>query len=375
MKARLRWRNSRLAWLLIMLAVLASPAPALAWSEGEILQLVAGGGEQPDGSPAVSAALKSPFGVDFTPDGSLIFVELTGERVRKIDRAGILSTIGGTGVKGDGGDGGPAREAAFNGMHSLVVLPAGDIVMADTWNNKLRKIDPRSGLVSTFAGTGRKGFGGDGGPATKADFGGIYCVARDPSRKHLYLADLDNRRIRAIDLETSIVTTVAGNGAKGVPQDGAKAVEAPLVDPRAVAADAQGRVYILERGGHALRVVKADGTIETLVGTGKPGDTGDGGDARQATMNGPKHLCLDFDGNLLIADTENHRVRKYLMDSRTIVPIAGSGRRGKEGVGGPPLQAQLFQPHGVTVHSDGTLYISDSGNNRILKIARPRPTR
>lgn len=373
MKARSCWRNLRLAWLSILLGTLASPALALV--EPEVLELVAGGGVQPDGSPAVKSALKSPFGVDFSPGGELIFVELTGERVRQIDRAALLHTIAGTGSKGDGGDGGPAREAAFNGMHSLVVLPSGEIVVADTWNNKLRKIDPRTGLISTFAGTGRKGFGGDGGPAAKAGFGGIYCIALDPARRNLYLADLDNRRIRAIDLETGIVSTVAGNGAKGIPKDGERAVAAPLVDPRAVAADAQGRVYILERGGHALRVVKPDGSIETLVGTGKAGDTGDGGDARQATMNGPKHLCVDLDGNILIADTENHRVRKYFLDSRTIVPIAGTGRRGTEGVGGPPLQAQLFQPHGVTVHSDGSLYISDSGNNRILKLQRARPGR
>src|SRR5438445_9999798 len=131
---------------------------------------------------------------------------------------------------------------------------------------------------------------GDGGPAVKARFGNIYCASLDPSGERLYLADLDNRRIRVVDLGTGVVTTVAGNGKKGVPEDGADAVKAPLVDPRAVTVDDKGNVYILERSGHALRVVDAEGKIRTVVGTGKAGATGDDGPGRLATLNGPKHL-------------------------------------------------------------------------------------
>ena len=172
----------------------------------------------------------------------------------------------------------------------------------------------------------------------------------------------------AIDLVTGIVTTVAGNGQRGVPADGAVATAAPLVDPRAVAADDKGNVYILERGGHALRVVGTDGRIRTVVGTGQRGASGDGGDARLATMNGPKHLCLDREGNVLIADTENHCVRKYLPRTGMIVRVAGIGTKGAAGTGGPPERAELSQPHGVTVHADGTLYIADSSNHRVVKI-------
>jgi sugar lactone lactonase YvrE len=257
-------------------------------------------------------------------------------------------------------------------MHSLAVLPRGDIFVADTLNNRIRKFDPKTGLIHAFAGTGTKGFSGDGGPAEKAEFGGVYCVALDPSREQLYVADLDNRRIRKIDLKTNVVSTVAGNGRKGVPADGTDAVNAPLVDPRAVAADAKGNIYILERGGHALRVVDDRGKIRTVAGTGKVGATGDGGDARLATFNGPKHLCVDRDGNVLIADTENHLIRKYLPAEGKVVRVAGTGKPGTAGVGGPPDKVELHQPHGVQVDASGTIYIADSTNNRILKIEREK---
>jgi DNA-binding beta-propeller fold protein YncE len=277
--------------------------------------------------------------------------------------------VTGTGKKGSAGDGGPGVQAEFNGMHSLAIAADGAIYLADTWNNKVRKLDPKSGTITTLAGTGAKGFGGDGGPADKALFGGIYCVALDPKGARLYLADLDNRRIRAIDLKTGTVATVAGNGEKGVPADGTDAVKAPLVDPRAVAVDAKGNVWVLERGGHALRVVDPSGKIRTVAGTGKAG-AGLDSDARKAQLNGPKHLCIDLDGSVLIADTENHRILRYLPADGKIIHVAGTGKRGTAGVDGPPTKAELNQPHGVYIHPSGTLYITDSNNNRVLKIER-----
>src|SRR5205807_945639 len=143
---------------------------------------------------------------------------------------------------------------------------------------------------------------------------------------------------------------VAGNGHKGVPEDGAEAVNSPLVDPRAVAVDAKGNVYVLERSGHALRRVDPQGRIRTIVGTGKAGASGDDGNALKATLNGPKHLCIDSDGNIIIADTENHLIRKVLLAEGKIVRVAGTGQKGAAGIGGPPLEAQLNQPHGVYIH-------------------------
>jgi DNA-binding beta-propeller fold protein YncE len=341
---------------------------ALSAARADKLVLVAGSGDGADGAPAIQAKLTGPFGVAFDRSGNLFIVEMTGHRVRKMDRNGVLTTIAGTGEKGDSGDGGPATAARFNGPHSLAVAANGDIYVSDTWNNRVRRIDCQTGTITAFAGTGEKGFSGDGGAALQAKFGGIYCVALDPKGEQMYLADLDNRRIRAVDLKTGIVRTVAGNGKRGVPADGAEATAAALVDPRAVAADANGNVYILERSGHALRVVDASGRSRTVAGTGKAGATGDAGDARQAQLNGPKHLCIDLDGNVLVADTENHAIRKVLAKDGRIIRVAGTGKKGNAGLGGDPLRAELSQPHGVYVDRSGTLYIADSSNDRVLKI-------
>jgi sugar lactone lactonase YvrE len=206
-------------------------------------------------------------------------------------------------------------------------------------------------------------------PPPQARTAGPYCIALDFTGTQLYIADL--RRVHRVDLKTGQSRVVAGNGEKGVPPDGAVAINAPLTDPRAVAPDREGNVYILERNGHALRVVSRDGKIRTVVNaSGKKGADGDGGDALAATMNGPKHLCVDHDDSVIIADAENHLIRRYDPKSGKIIRVAGTGKKGTAGLDGPPQQCELARPHGVTVHRDGTLYITDSYNNRILKIVK-----
>lgn len=350
----------------IALALCTSLQPAHA----ERLVIVAGGGDKGDGFPAVEARLHSPFGVDFDSSRAMYIAELEGGHVHRVDAQGIFTTIAGTGGKGDSGDGGPAKSAVFNGMHSLAIAPTGEIYIADTWNNRVRRIDPRSGLITQFAGTGKKGYSGDGGPAAKAECGGIYCVAFGSDAKTLYLADLDNRRVRAVDMASAEIRLIAGNGQQGVPANDSVAREAPLVDPRAVAADQAGNVYVLERGGHALRVVDRTGRIRTLAGTGKAGPANDSGPAQAATLRGPKHLCLDRDGNVIIADTDNHVIRKFIPKEGTLVKIAGTGKAGAAGVAGPAEKAELNQPHGVHVDREGTLFIVDSLNNRVLKMVK-----
>jgi len=340
---------------------------ALFSSAAEKVVLVAGGGSNTNTAiplKATEARLNGPFGVDFDSAGNLYVVEMTGNRVRKLDKNGMLTVIAGTGEKG--AKDGPGLAAQFNGPHNLAIS-ANQIFLADTWNNCVRVLDFDTGNVGRVIGTGEKGYAGDDGPAINAKFGGTYCLSVGLDRK-LYIADLDNSRIRVVAPKTGLVHTAAGNGRKAVPPEGAKATEAPLNDPRAVIADALGQVYILERGGNSLRIVDTNGTIRTLVGTGQKGNTGDGGDAKQATMNGPKHLCFDHDGNVLIADTENHVIRKYLAREGKIVRITGTGKKGNKGLGGPPLEVELSQPHGVYVHKDGTLYISDSSNQRVVKV-------
>ena len=328
---------------------------------------VVAGGTDADGSPS----LVQPFGVDFGPDGTVYIVEMAkGERLRAITPDGKLVTLAGTlGAKGNDGNGGPAAKATFNGMHSLAVGPDGVVYLADTWNNRVRTFDPKTKTVSAFAGTGEKGFSGDGGPALKAKFTGCFCVCFTPDHKAMFVTDLDNSRIRKIDMGSGVVTTVAGNGKKAAPKDGEDAASQPLVDPRATAADASGNLYILERGGHALRVVDASGKIRTVAGTGKAGSGT--GKALEAAMRGPKHLCIDRDGSVLIADTENHRIVRYTPVKETLELVAGSGKKGNGLGDGDPRKAEFSQPHGVIVHpKTGDIYISDANNGRVLKIVR-----
>lgn len=334
------------------------------------ISLVAGGGTGPDASEATKAKLIQPFGVDFDSKGTTYVVEMAkGERLRTIANGNLVTLAGTEGKKGGDGDGGPGAKATFNGMHALAVGADDKVYLGDTWNNRVRVFDPQTGSVAAFAGTGEKGFSGDGGPAKDAKFTGVFCVGFDPAKKNLYITDLDNKRIRKVDMATNIVTTVAGNGKGGVPKDGAKATEQPLVDPRAHAVDADGNLWVLERGGHALRVVNKEGVIRTVAGTGKAG--AGSGKALEAAMNGPKHLCIDKDGSVLIADTENHRVVRFSPKDNTLAVVAGTGKKGTGLGDGDPLKAEFNQPHGVTVHpKTGDLYISDASNGRVLKITR-----
>jgi hypothetical protein len=238
---------------------------------GEKIVLFAGGSEATLDIPAVRAQLREPFGIAFDCAGAAYVVELSGHRLLKIEN-GILTQVAGTGKKGKASDGTwPGLHAEFNGLHNLAIGPSGEVFLADTWNQQVRLYDSNSGQVTIFAGTGASAFAGDGGLAANAQFGGIYCVTLAGDQQRLIVADLDNRRVRAIDLKSTMVTTLAGNGRRGVPADDFIAVESPLVDPRAVTADKDGNVYLLERGGHALRLINREGRIRTVVGTGIPG--------------------------------------------------------------------------------------------------------
>jgi len=339
------------------------------------LSLIAGGGTKASG-PATECRLADPFAVGFDSSGNTFLCEMTNHRILKIDAAGVLTTIGGNG-KGSSGDGGPATQAQFNGPHNIAVARNGDIYVADTWNWKVRRIDTKTSIVSTFAGTGTRGYSGDGGAADKAEFSGTYSIAFDEKQENLYVADLENRRVRAISLgsislRAGTVTTgkirlVAGNGQKGVPTDGSDAASSPLFDPRAVAVAKSGDVYILERGGNALRVVDTKGKIRTVVGTGKAGGLSDTTNPLEATLKGPKHLCVDKDDNVLIADSDNHAIRKFLPRENKLVLAAGTGQRGKA-LSTDPLKTELNQPHGVEVDAKGRIYIADSSNGRVLRI-------
>ena len=333
-----------------------------------VLTLVAGAPAK-DATP-LAGEFHEPFAIDMDAKGNLYICELVGGRVLKLDPKGKLTHIAGVGPgKAFSGDGGPAIKAQFNGMHNLVVMPNGDLLIADTWNCCVRKIAAKTNIITTIVGTGTKGFSGDGGPASKANSGGIYSIALDAPRNRLFITDLDNRRIRVVNLATNIIDTYAGNGQKGIPTDGAAAKDSPLFDPRAVCVDSAGVVYILERGGHCLRSVDLQGRIYTVAGTGKKGPAITDCAALQATFNGPKHICCDASNNVIIADAENHVVCKYIPKEQRVVRLAGTGVKGTDGLNGPALKAQLNRPHGVFVAPNQTLYITDSWNHRVVKMS------
>jgi DNA-binding beta-propeller fold protein YncE len=350
-----------------VLCVVAMAAGGVVTAADKVV-LVAGGGEGLDGTEATKAKVVQPFAVDFTADGTVYFVEMVGgERFRMIDKEGKVHTLAGSGKKGNAtGDGDP-RKAEFNGMHNLAV--SGDTVyLADTFNAAIRTFDLKAKKLAPFAGTGTKGFAD--GPALKAEFKETICIALTPDGKTLYVADIGNKRVRAIDTKSGSVTSLAGTGKAGVPKDGELAKDQPLVDPRAVACDDNGSVYVLERNGHALRVIDKDGKIRTVAGSGKKGGGGNGGPALKAEFNGPKYVSIDRDGSVLIADTENHQIRRYVPGKETVELVMGTGKAGKE-FDADPLKCELARPHGVSVHpKTGDLYIADSDNGRILKVER-----
>lgn len=336
----------------------------------ETFTVIAGGGTAVDGGPATGVKLNQPFCFHVMPDGSAWLAEQDGNRVRRYGADGTLVTVVGTGEKGASGVPGPGTKALVNGPHHLLPLPDGRILIADTYGRRTLQLDPKTGEVKLFAGTGEMGYSGDGGPADQAKTSDAYSLALSKDQKTVFIADIQNRRVRAVDLTTGIIRTAVGNGGKTAPKDGEKADQCSLVDPRAVAVDGDGRLYILERSGNCLRVVDTDGTIKTVVNSaGQKGHSGDNGDARLATMNGPKDLFIDRDGAVLIADCENHVIRRYDPKSGVITRIAGTGKKGN-GAPGLPLETALDRPHGVNVGPDGALYISDSNNHRVLKLKR-----
>jgi sugar lactone lactonase YvrE len=306
------------------------------------IEQIAGGGESEPGAGPLQLRLVEPFGVDFDAAGNWYIIEFNGNRLLRVTPKGATALLASSEMKEP---------------HGIAITRSGRLFVADTHRNRIAVLDLKSNALTSFAGTGEAGFSGDGGPAASATFNGVFAIALDPGQRNLYVADLSNRRVRRIELATRVVTTVAGNGRSGVPVDGELAAASPLVDPRAVAADAHGNIYILERSGNALRRVDSSGRIKTLIAPG------------QITPNlkGPKHLCIDAHGRVIIADAENHLVRLYEPATGQTRTIAGTGTQGTTIIPDDPLRTQLSRPHGVAIAPGGALIITDSYNHRILR--------
>ncbi|MDG2123605.1 MAG: hypothetical protein P8J87_07910 [Verrucomicrobiales bacterium] len=331
-------------------------SPALAQAL-EVTTLVESTPDQP---------IDNPFAAEYHTDGSLYFVTYGGDRVFKLSPTGQLTHLAGKFRQhGYSGDGGHATAATFNRLHNLAISADGKIYLSDTFNHSGRLLDPESGLISSFAGNGSKGFKGKTGDAKKAIFNEFYCVTFDKDRRHLFVTDLKNQLVRSIDTSTGKIHTVAGNRKKAHPINGKKATGQPMLDPRAAAPDHHGNLYILSRGGHSLYRVDPDGNISTVAGTGNKGQSD--GPALGSAMNGPKHLCVDpEDGKkMLIVDTENDRIVLFDPDKATLTTVLGGNKK----IGA----TTLARPHGVYVHSDGSMVVADSENHRIIKVTGWRP--
>jgi len=336
------------------------------------IQTIAGNGSQTysgDGGPAVQASLNVPVDVSADRSGNLFIADQFNNRIRKIAPDGTITTVAGTGVAGFSGDNGPAVDAQINTPTGVFADTSGNIYIADVGNQRIRKVN-QAGIITTIAGNGNKGYGGDGGPAVDASFYNAVRVAVDPSGNVL-VADQSDHRIRRIT-PGGIISTFAGNGV-GTPQtgafsgDGGPAVDASLNNPTALAIDSSGVVYIADQYNQRIRKVALDGTITTIAGTGTAGYGGDGGPALSALLNYPGGITVDAAGNLYFNDDLNYRTRE-ISASGTITTVAGSGVQGFFGDGGPATSAALNGNFGSALDLEGNLYIADSMNNRIREV-------
>jgi DNA-binding beta-propeller fold protein YncE len=347
-----------------------------AWLAGVVLPFLPGGvGAARNVSTLIGSGapghgdgrVNDPYGMAIAPDGALWFCDLGNQRIRRIDlRSRATRDVAGDGRRAYAGDGGPATGGALNMPHEIAFDAAGHLYVAERDNHVIRRIEARTGLLSTVAGTGTAGFSGDGGPASAAQLRGPHSVAMAPDGR-LLICDVGNHRVRAVDLRTRTIETIGGTGEQQPTADGALLRDTPLNGPRAIAVARDGTIYLALREGHALyAIAPGTGRLRHLAGTGTAGYTGDGGPARRAALNGPKGLAVDG-RHLYVADTENHAIRELDLRTGVITTVRGTGARG-DGPDGDPRRCALARPHGVLVHR-GHLSVGDSEAHRIRVMA------
>lgn len=325
-----------------------------------------------DRGPARSINIGDPFGVEIGPDGALYITEVRNHRVRRLDiTTGELTTVAGSGRRGYAGDGGPAVDAELNEPYEVRFDAGGNMYIVEMKNHIVRCVDGKSKVISTVAGNGRQGFGGDGGPALKALFNQPHSIALD-RKGALYVADIGNHRIRRINLRTGIIESITGNSQRSMPQDGQAARGNPILGPRALYVEGDNLWIALREGQSIWRMDLADGIIRHVAGTGQVGFIGDGGPATEATFNGPKGIAIASNGDVFVADSENNAIRWIDLQSGVIATVAHGGSKDKDAAddSGVEANAHLNRPHGLCVAPDGTLFIGDTLNHRIRRVRR-----
>ena len=338
-----------------------------------IITTIAGNAPPGDGGLATAAGLAVPSGVALDASGDILIADSFNSRIRRIDAAtGSISTVAGNGLVLDGaGDGGSATSASFNLTFGVALDASGDIFISEAC--LVRRVDALTGIIITVAGniiSAGCGFSGDGGPATSAGLvnSSSNGVALDLSG-NLFIADDADQRIRRVDAVTGIITTVAGNGTQGFSGDGGPATGATLNYPSGVIVDGSGNLFIADDVNQRIRRVDAvTGIITTVVGNGTQGFSGDGGPATSATLSSPIDVALDVRGNLLIADYGNSRIRRVDATTGIINTVAGNGTSGFSGDEGPATSASLAGPSAVAMDNSGNLLIADTSNNRIRRV-------
>ncbi|QDT17898.1 NHL domain-containing protein [Alienimonas californiensis] len=343
--------------------------------------VVAGTGEAAshgDGGLATEAAVSNPFGVAVAPDGGILICEVDGHRVRRVDPVtGIITTVVGAGEAGNDGDGGPATQARLMEPYEITFDAQGRWLIVDMLAHVVRRVDPSTGLIETVAGSGEAGFSGDGGSATKAKLNRPHSVvvATDGT---ILICDIGNHRVRSIDSKSGVIRTLAGDGTKGkTPPDAPFAPTTALAGPRAMfiapAADGGPGDWLLAlREGNALFRIPApeeDSSarlLRRIAGSGRSGHTGDGNPALRATLAGPKGVTVLPNGDVVLADTENHAIRVIDAADGTIRTILGRDAAGKVQGG-----FTLARPHGVGAMADGSILVGDSENHRVLRLPPP----
>lgn len=320
------------------------------------------GGFVGDGGSATKASFAWPSYIAQDKSGNLYVSEFAGQRIRKVTPAGAISTYAGTGISGFSGDGGPASAAQLSFPTGLVFDSAGNLIIADQGNNRIRRIDPK-GIITTIAGTGVAGYSGDGGPALQATFTNPYAVVFDKAG-NLYITDILNYVVRIVNT-AGIINTFAGNHTAGYSGDGGPATSASLNLARGMAFDGSGNLYIADTLNHRVRVVSTAGIINTFAGNGQSGFSGDGGAATSAAIGNPRGLAFR-NGTLYIGNAGQTRIRTVPVSTGIINTYAGSGF-GYDGDGNALLSSLFATPTGLLFNSTGTLLVADTQNQRVRK--------